>query len=258
MLKLTTGHWRIMPRLPRELESLARMLAYILGRRPDEFGLVLEEGGWVPVKQLLQSLHEEPGFARVRREDLERLAALVTPPRLEVAGERVRSLDPAPPELRRESGGPLPSSLYLAIPPKIHTLVWDEGLKPPPGRELVLARRPDLARRLGRRRAHDPTPVTVAAQAAARAGIAFQAYGEELFLVAAPIPREFIQMPGPSKEVPPPKAAAKPKAPPTPGTFMLDFPQMLTGKPARGKQRDEAVWKKGARALRKKQGKKEK
>jgi len=47
-----------MPRLPRELENLARMLAYMLGRRPDEFGLVLAEGGWMAVKPLLQRSEE--------------------------------------------------------------------------------------------------------------------------------------------------------------------------------------------------------
>ncbi|MBI4642511.1 MAG: hypothetical protein HY743_01950, partial [Deltaproteobacteria bacterium] len=210
---------------------------------------------WIPVKQILQALHEEPGFTRVRREDLERLAALTSPPVLEVAGESVRSLNPAPPELRRDPDGPLPSSLYLAIFPKVHTLVWEQGLKPPLGRELVLARRPEMARRLGKRRANDPVPVTVAAQAAARGGTAFQAYGEELYLAAAAIPREFLTMPGPPKEVPLPKAAPKPKAPPTPGTFMLDLPQMITGKPERGQKRDEPAWKTGTRALRKKQGK---
>jgi putative RNA 2'-phosphotransferase len=245
-----------MPRLPRELESLARMLAYMLGHRPDEFGLVLEAGGWVPVKQLLQTLHAEPGFGRARREDLERLAALTSPPALEVTGERVRSLKPPPPELRRDPGGVPPSSLYLAIAPKIHTLVWEEGIKPLPGRELVLARQPDLALRLGKRRAQDPIPVTVAAQAAARAGVFFQAYGEELYLTAAAIPREFLTLPGPPKEVPPPKAAPKPKTPTTPGALFLDLPQMLSGKPERGRKRDEAEWKKGARALRKKRGKK--
>ncbi|MEW6660004.1 MAG: hypothetical protein AB1424_15205 [Thermodesulfobacteriota bacterium] len=244
-----------MPRLPRELESLARMLAYLLGRRPDEFGLVLEEGGWAPVKQLLQALHEEPGFTRVRREDLERLAALVSPPVIEVTGDRVRSLNPPAPELRRDPGGPLPSSLYLAISPKIHAPVWEEGLKPPPGRELVLARTPAMALRLGKRRAHEPVPVTVAAQAAAKGGTAFQAYGEELFLAAGAIPREFLTMPGVPKEAPPPRAAAKPKASPTPGALIMDLPQMLSGKPEKGKKRDEAAWKKGARALRKKRGK---
>lgn len=244
-----------MSRLPRELETLARMLAYMLGRRPDEFGLVLEEGGWVAVKQLLQALHEEPGFGRVRREDLERLAALLAPPRLEVGGERVRSLDPAPPELRRDPEGPLPSSLYAAISPKVHPLVWEQGLKPLAGRELVLARKPDLARRLGKRRANDPVPVTVAAQAAARKGVSFQKYGEELYLVSAAIPREFLTLPGPPKEAVPTQAPAKPKGPPRPGTFILDLPQILGGKPEKGKKRDEAAWKKGARAFRKKRGK---
>ena len=245
-----------MPRLPRELETLNRMLAYLLGRRPDEFGLVLAAGGRISVKQLLQALHEEPGFARVRREDLERLEALVTPPRLEVDGERVRSLDPAAPELRRDPDGPLPSSLYLAISPKVHPLVMEQGLKPPPGRELILARQPEMARRLGRRRTPDPILVTIQATAAARKGLVFQAYGEELYLTAGAIPREFLQIPALPKEVLAARPAPKPKAPPTPGTFLLDLPRMLSGKPDKGKKRDEPEWKKGARALRKNQGKK--
>ena len=244
-----------MSRLPRELESLARMLAYMLGRRPDEFGLVLEEGGWVQIKKLLQSLHEEPGFTRVRREDLERLAALISPPPLAVAAERVRSLAPPSPELRRDLEGPLPSSLYLAISPKVHPLVWEQGLKPPPGRELVLARQPEMALRLGKRRHNEPILVTIQATAAARAGISFQAYGEELFLSPTGIPREFLQVPPLPKEAPPPRPTAKPKARPAAGSVLLDLPQMLTGKPAQGKTRDEAAWKKGARALRKKRKK---
>ncbi|MDD2903070.1 MAG: hypothetical protein PHU44_11625 [Syntrophales bacterium] len=245
-----------MPRLPRELEQLNKMLAYVLGRRPDEFGLVLGEGGWLPVKQLLQALHAEPGFSRVRGADLERLAALVTPPRLEVEGERIRSLDPEPPEMRRDPGETPPSALYFAISPKIHAPVWDQGLKPPPGRELVLARTPEMARRLGKRRANDPILVTIHAQAAARGGLVFQAYGEELYLVSATIPREFLQLPAPPKEPLPAKPVPKPKARPTPGTVELDLRQMFSGQPAKRKKRDEPEWKKGARAFRKDRGKK--
>ena len=241
-----------MPRLPRELENLARMLAYLLGRRPDEFGLVLEPGGWVQIKKLLQSLHGEPGFTRVRREDLERLAALISPPPLEISDERVRSLAPPPPELRRDLGAPPPSLLYLAIPAKIHALVWEQGLKPGGSREIVLARQPETALRLGKRRDNNPILVTVQTQAAARGGIAFQAYGGELFLVAAAIPREFLQLPPLPKVAPAPRPATKPTARPAAGSVLLDLPQMLTGKPAQGKQRDEASWKKGARSLRKK------
>ena len=188
-----------MPRLPRELETLAKMLAYMLGHRADEFGLVLEEGGWAPLKQLLLALHEEPGFGRVRREDLERLAGFLSPPCLEVAGERVRSLDPRLPNCGGTRTDRLPSSLYLAIPSKIHALVWEQGLKPPPGRELILARRPEMALRLGKRRANHPVPVTVQTQPAIRKGIVFQAYGEELFLASAAIPREFLTLSAPTQ-----------------------------------------------------------
>jgi putative RNA 2'-phosphotransferase len=244
-----------MSRLPRELESLSKTLAYMLGRRPDEFGLVLEAGGWVRIKELLQALHEEPGCGRARREDLERLEALEMTRRLEVNADRIRCLEPPAPELRDEAAGLLPSSLYVAIPARIHAQVWEQGVKPLPGRDLVLARRPEMARRLGKRRAKDPILVTVQTPPAVRKGLVFQAYGEELFLVAGAIPREFLQLPGPPPDTALALAPAKPKTPPGAGAVLLDLPQMLSGKPGRGKKRDEPAWKSGARALRKKRGK---
>ena len=239
-----------MSRLPRQLEDLSRMLTYMLGHRPDEFGLVLDAEGWIPIKPLLQALAREPGFRQARREHLEELAALLTPRRFEIEGDRIRSLDPAPRPHRRPAAT-LPSLLYLAIPPKAHLLVWEQGAKPPAGQELLLTAFPETALKLGRRRAPSPILVTVQAQAAARAGTTFQAYGEELYL-APSLPREFLQLP------PPPKAPAKPKpppaakAPPAPGSVILDLPQILmeTHKPRRLK--DEPAWKSGARALRKK------
>ena len=98
-----------MSRLPRQLESLARMLTYILSHRPDEFGLVLSEEGFIPIKSLLQALGAEPGWGFVRRYHLDQLAGLMSPPAFEVEGERIRALTPA--QLRRDPGEPpLPCS----------------------------------------------------------------------------------------------------------------------------------------------------
>ena len=239
-----------MPRLPRQLESLARMLAYLLSHRPDEFGLVLSEEGFASIKQVLQALAGEPGWGFVRRRHLEELAALLAPPQFELQGEQIRALAPA--RLRRPPGEAPPALLYLAISPKAHEPVWQEGLRPAPGRELVLARRPELAMKLGRRRAPEPVLVTVQTQAAARAGVAFQGYGEDLFLVPS-LPREFLQMPDPPqlKEKPKPAKPARPPSPP--GALIMDLPQVLQGPaPKSGKHRGEPAWKSGARALRKK------
>ncbi len=239
-------------KLPRQLESLARMLAYMLGHHPDEFGLVLSEDGFVPFKELQQALVREPGWGFVRRHHLDQVISLMQPTAFAVERERIRCLKPGPLP-RRRPGLPPPPLLYLAISPKVHERVWQEGLKAAGGRELLLARTPDTALKLGKRRAPTPVLVIIQAQAAAQAGLSFTGYGEELFL-AAGLPREFLQLPlPPAAEKRPPLPATAPP-PLTPGSFQVQFPPTLD-KPARrpdkkGKK-GEAAWKAGARALRK-------
>jgi putative RNA 2'-phosphotransferase len=248
-----------MSRLPRQLESLARMLTYMLSHRPDEFGLVLSEEGFIPIKSLLQALGAEPGWGFVRRYHLEQLAGLMSPPAFEVEGERLRALAPEPAQLRREPGEPPPALLYAAIPPKAHARVWEEGLKPPPDRELVLAATPEVAKKLGRRRSPDPILVIVQAQAATRRGLSFTGYGEGLYLAPA-LPRDLLQLPPPPQAPEKPKAEKPRPAAPTPGSFALDLPGMLPPgvKPRSKGRKDEPAWKAGTRALRKQREKGEK
>ena len=246
-----------MTRLPRQLESLARMLTYILGHRPDEFGLVLSEEGFIPIKHLLQALSAEPGWGFVRRYHLDQVAGLMSPPGFEIVAEQIRAIEPA--QLRRSPGESPPALLYAAIPPKAHARVWEEGLKPPPDRDLVLAATPDLAKKLGRRRAPDPVVVTVQAQAAARRGLSFTGYGEGLYLAPA-LPRDLLQLP-PPPQIPEKAKPSMPRPPaPTPGSFTLDLPGMLQPEPRHKGQgkKGEPDWKSGARALRKERRKGEK
>jgi putative RNA 2'-phosphotransferase len=131
--------------------------------------------------------------------------------------------------------------------------VWEDGLRPPPDRELVLANTRELALKLGRRRAPDPILITVQAQAAARRGITLTGYGEGLYL-AITLPRDCIQLP-PPPQIPEKPKVEKPRPPaPGPGSFFPDLRGMFQP-PAksRGKgKRDEPPWKAGTRSLRKK------
>ena len=239
-----------MARLPKQLESLARMLTYILCHRPDEFGLVLNQDGFVPVKQLLSVLAAEPSWGFVRRHHLEQLVGLLSPPAFEIAAEQIRAVSPEPARLRRDPGEMPPPLLYIAIPPKAHARVWEEGLRPPQDRELLLATTKDAAVKLGRRRAPHPIVVIVQAQAASRRGIDLTGYGEGLYLAPA-LPRDLLQL------SPPPQVPERPKPEtvrPTPGTFVPDLtkmyqpPQKLHGKT----KKDEPAWKSGARKERRK------
>jgi putative RNA 2'-phosphotransferase len=246
-----------MTRLPRQLEDLAKVLTYLFCHRPDEFGLVLDPEGFVPVKQLLQALAAEPGWRHVRRHHLEQLAGLLHPPRFELVEDRIRCLAPGPAQLRQPGEEP-PALLYIAIPAKAHEPVFAAGLKAPRGQELILADTEELALKLGRRRSPEPILVTVQAQAAGRTGLTLDKYGEHLYL-AREVPRKFLQLatPPPQPEKPKPEKAAPPPRP-LPGTVVLDLPEFLQ-KQTRGKgkgKKSEPAWKSGARALRRQRRKK--
>lgn len=245
-----------MARLPSQLEALAKMLSYILCHRPDEFGLVLDDEGFVSIKKLLAALGAEPGWGHVRQRHLEQTAALSQSPRFEIAADRIRSLAPPPAALRRPAGEAPPALLYVAVPPKAHAAVAQHGLRPPPGQELVLAADAETAIKLGKRRSPEPVLITVQARAAAKAGLIFQAYGENLYLTPAPIPEEFVQAPPLPKLPEKPKPKAKPAKEefllPPPGELAVDFAEMMKKAGKASRKKDEPAWKTATRKERRK------
>ena len=56
--------------LQRSPKQLAKLLDYILSRRPDEFGLVTDADGYIKIKELLKAVNEEDGLGYVRRAHL--------------------------------------------------------------------------------------------------------------------------------------------------------------------------------------------
>jgi hypothetical protein len=132
----------------------------------------------------------------------------------------------------------------------VHDKVFADGVKAPAGRELLLARTAEAALKLGRRRAPKPVLVTVQAQAAAKSGVAFQGYGEDLWLAAA-IPRPFLEL------APPPQAPAKPAkdarpAAPQPGTLHVRLQDIFKDPRQARRKTGEPSWKTGAQAARRK------
>jgi putative RNA 2'-phosphotransferase len=238
-------------------ESLARLINYILCRRPDEFGLVLDENGRLPVKELLWALTQEEGWGYVRRSHLEEVVNLVSPGAFELDQTHIRALQPGPANLRsREAAWP-PPLLYRAITAKSHEVVAERGLQPQAGGELVLAANPEMARRLGQRRDPQAVMVVIQAQNAAKKGLEFFPYGEGLYLRGA-IGPEYLQLPpAPKKPATKPAPVEKPApAPPTPGSVWLDI-QGQPAKPWKEKGRKKGpAWKEGAKEQRqKKKGK---
>jgi putative RNA 2'-phosphotransferase len=227
-------------------KPLSRMLAYMLGRRPDEFGLVPTPDGFVTIKELLKALNEEDGWRHVRWASIAHLLATDPQAPVEVVENRIRAVDRAhlnPPMAARQP----PKLLYTCVRRKAYPHVHREGIAPAGRPSVVLAADSGMALRLGRRRDPDPVLLTVQVAKAMAAGAVFLQAGERLFLVDGIAAGCFSGPPLPK----PPKEAAV-REPPADGkgrglagSFIVTFdPQTgIPGAP-RSQAKGDPQWKK--------------
>jgi putative RNA 2'-phosphotransferase len=229
---------------------LAKFMIYVLGRHPDEFGLIPDEQGFVKIKELLKALHEEPGWGYLRPDHLHELQFSPATNVIEIQDERVRARE-------REQliqlliPQSLPKLLYTAVRRKAYPFVYEQGLRPTNRPEIVLSSHTKMALRMGKRIDAQPVVVTVQVPAAQSAGVQFKQYGEALFL-AGVIPPDVLLGPPLPKAPPKPKSATAPERSKTPGSYFpdnsaIEDPGSTTGRPSR---RDEKEWKQDRRESR--------
>ena len=75
------------------LRRFSKLLSYVLGRRPYEFGLVLDENGFVSMQMLLKAIGEEKDWKFIRESHFHEILLLEPEPPIEIAGSRIRSVD---------------------------------------------------------------------------------------------------------------------------------------------------------------------
>jgi putative RNA 2'-phosphotransferase len=232
--------------------NLSSLMSFILGRKPDEFGLVPDREGYLPYRELLWAIHEEPGWSYVRQGHIHEVLMGKGVSLFEWDENRIRalerhwSIDLEALDLR------VPKILYVCVRRRAHAYVMEQGMKSET--YLVLSPDRDMALRIGRRRDRKPVMLEVMTGPAQEQGIPFYSFGQ-LFL-ATEIPHRFISGPPVSKEADEKKQPEKAvQAPPDflAGTFMLDAnrdpdrSRRFSGKKQRG-------WKEDARKLRRKRG----
>jgi putative RNA 2'-phosphotransferase len=210
----------------KNTKKFASLLQYILGRRPDEFGLWPNSEGYVALKDFLKVLHEEK-WHHLRPNHLETWLYSVPEVGIEINGRLIRAR-----ERRRlpliSTGGKLPKQLYTCIRRKAYAATAENGLGPQGGSgKVLLFSNIELARRVGRRRDADPVVVTVQTTVAQRFGIQFARFGEALYL-APRIPAEGCRLPAAPKTIRAAKTrhAAPPADPPPAGSFILDWKRL--------------------------------
>ena len=75
----------------RTPKYLAKILATLLARPPEELALVPDAEGFVKIKELLKALHEEEGFGYVNRSHLNEIVLSVPDAPIEIRENRIRA-----------------------------------------------------------------------------------------------------------------------------------------------------------------------
>lgn len=233
----------------KNTQKLAKFLTYVLGRRPDEFGLVPEDQGYFKIKELLKAINQEDGWRHIRMAHLNEVALTVVPSPIEINGKRIRARDRSQSPLITQAE-PLPKLLYIAVRNRAYPAIIDRGLHAGNQGYLVLSSNADMAKRLGQRRDQHPVMLTIQVAHSMEMGTRYQKYGENLYLTDILLPNTFSGPPlAKEKSTPAPsKKTAEPVAAKTPGSY---FPDLSPPKEPKRPRRKEVEWKKDRRKARK-------
>lgn len=237
----------------RKVEGLIKVMTYALARSPDEFGLVPDQDGFVPVKEFIQALHEEPGWGYVRESHLNQALIHSEPGLFQVQEKRIRAANRYW-RLEIEPWVEPPKILFTPIRRRAHRHVFERGLSPGGNRWVVLCTEWETALRIGKRKDPQPVILEILSLKASRGGIPLYRFGS-LFL-AKQITPEYIGGPLPPKQEPkkmPDSSKPKQKIQMDlgAGTFQLDMsrdPDPMR----RSKGRKPRGWKEEARKFRRK------
>ncbi|MDZ7830744.1 MAG: RNA 2'-phosphotransferase [Desulfobacterales bacterium] len=224
-------------------EQFAKLCEYILGRRPDEFGLVPDENGFVKTKEFLKAASESEGWGHIRQSSINEMRLVCQNPPVEIQENLIRAKDRSRLPLRKYCETP-PKLLYLCIRKKSYPTVLEKGVHPTYQAEVVCAEEPQMAEKIGKRRDNQPIRLTVHAQKAAADGIRFYQAGEGLYITDYLPPESFTGPPLP-KEPEKPAKPEPPKEPPQPGSFL-----MTPEKPKSKADKSKPKWKKDKKRAR--------
>ena len=223
--------------LQKSPKRLAKLLDYILGRRPDEFGLVTDSDGYIRIKELLKALSEEEGLSYVRHAHLNEILLTLPDPSFEISDNSIRAKfrDRLPQHTYAQDP---PKLLYTCVRRKAYPHVTEKGLHPTGYSRVILSSNLSLAQRMGKRIDRSAILLTVQVQPCLDKGVVFFSAGEALFLADFIPPGCFSGPPLP-KEKPGVAQTTRPQVPepkPPAGSFFIDLEEKMNPKTAAEKK----------------------
>jgi putative RNA 2'-phosphotransferase len=206
----------------QRLKQLEKIISYILGRNPAEFGLVPDPDGFVKIKEFLKVVQEEKGLKHIRRSSIDEILISVPDPLIEIRGNQIRSKAFQTPSVYPKAVD-IPKILFTCVRRKAYAYIIENGIFPMGFSHVILSSNSDMAEKIGRRRDPEPVRLSVQTQKCMDKGIIFYSAGEILYLAESIPSGCFMGPPLPKQKAMPTKIndLEEPPRDRMPGSFML-------------------------------------
>ena len=236
----------------RSPKQLAKLISYMLGHKPAEFGLVPDRDGFVKTKEFLKAVCEEDGLGYIRGSHIHEILIGLSDPPIEIKDNFIRAThrDKLPGHKPAQT---LPKLLYTCVRRKAYPFVLDKGIFPMGFDRVILSSMSEMAERMGKRKDRMPILLTVQTRKSLEKGTLFYEAGDTLFLAESIQPGCFTGPPLPKqkeaaiiKEVLPEKKQQK-----IPGSFIMNLKDKNKKTSRHKKTNKEVAWNKDPKKLKK-------
>lgn len=175
-----------------KLTELSKEISYALRHAPWEYGLEMDEEGWVPVEQLLDALNKEEKWKNVSESDLIIMIQKSEKKRHELLNGKIKAHygHPIPMRIAKEEKVP-PEVLYHGTARRFLNFIKEKGLLPKGRQYIHLSQDIETAYNVGIRHDTKPCILKIDAKQAWKDGIIFY-YGYEKVWLADEIPSKYI------------------------------------------------------------------
>lgn len=173
--------------------ELSKEVSYALRHSPSEYGLVLDEYGWVCVQKLLEALKKNEKWTLLKVDDLFKMIDSSDKKRHEIVNNKIRALygHSMSSKIRKEPVEP-PWYLYHGTSRRFIDSIKEKGLLSQERQYVHLSLDKETALQVGERRDKKPVILTIKAKLAWKNGVFFYK-GDDRVWLADSIKIQYIE-----------------------------------------------------------------